>query len=212
MGMKKKKNTMGEAEGQPPEQDLDATDANANAQSESNPDSDTAPEVEPEDDLTRLQRERDQFEDRWKRSVADLENFKRRQRKEVTDTRLRAIEGLTVELLPVLDNFHLALGVQSTAEGAATDPNMIVEGLKMVRSMLEGTLERHGLAEIPSEGKTFDPNIHEAVGIDSESDAEPGTVTRIMQRGYKIGDKILRASRVLVSGEAQSESSKNEND
>ena len=138
------------------------------------------------------------------RAVADLANLRKRMHKEVDEARRRAIEAITSELLPVLDNFHLALGARSQAEAdaATTQADAVVDGLRMVKSMLEGVLERHGLSEIPSAGAVFDPNIHEAVGVDTQSDSEPGRVVQVMARGYRLGDRVLRPSRVLVSGEA----------
>ena len=122
--------------------------------------------------------------------------------KEVDDARRRAIECLAGELIPVLDNFHLALGARSQADAHAgrVDPDAIVDGLRMVKSMLEGVLERHGLAEIPSEQCEFDPNLHEAVGVDANSRAAPGQIVQVMARGYWLGDRVLRPSRVIVSG------------
>lgn len=146
----------------------------------------------------------DPVEAKLRRAMADLANIRRRHAKELDDARTRAIEGLASELLPVLDNFHLALAVQEASDHVSDDVKVMLDGLVMVRSLLEGTLERHGLSEIPSHGVTFDPNLHEAVGIDTESDADVGTITRTMQRGYKIGDKVLRASRVIVAGRPDS--------
>ncbi|MCA8944108.1 MAG: nucleotide exchange factor GrpE [Planctomycetes bacterium] len=143
----------------------------------------------------------DPVEAKLRRAMADLANIRRRHAKELEDARRRAIEGLASELLPVLDNFHLALAVQEASDHVSGDVKAMLEGLVMVRSLLEGTLERHGLSEIPSTRIPFDPNLHEAVGIDTESDAEAGTITKTMQRGYKIGDKVLRASRVIVAGQ-----------
>lgn len=155
-------------------------------------------DVHPDDEAHR------RLEAQVQRAMADLANLRRRMHKEVEDSRRRAIEGLAAELLPVLDNFHLALGVkeQQEASGATFDPQVVVEGMRMVKSLLEGVLERHGLSEIRAEGVAFDPNLHEAVGVDAESDTEPGRVTRVLQRGYRIDDKVLRPTRVVVRGEA----------
>ena len=144
-----------------------------------------------------------ELEARLKRAMADMANLRKRMHRDVADARQRAIEGLAAELLPVLDNFHLALGVkdQQDAGQGEFDAELIVDGMRMVKSLLESVLERHGLSEIRSEGQTFDPNLHEAVGVDAESRAEPGKITQVMQRGYRFGDKILRASRVVVRGD-----------
>ena len=75
----------------------------------------------------------------------------------------------------------------------------------MIRSMLEGALERHGLAEIPTADMAFDPNMHEAIGLDPDSDAPAGQVTQVIQRGYQMDGRVLRASRVVVSGRSEKE-------
>ena len=77
------------------------------------------------------------------------------------------------------------------------------EGLLMVRSLLGGVFERYGVVEIPAVDTPFDPAVHEAVGIDPDPDAEEGLVTKVVQRGYRIDDKVLRPSRVMVGGAPQ---------
>jgi molecular chaperone GrpE len=146
------------------------------------------------DDASRL-------EGQLRRSMADLANLRKRMHKEVDDARRRAVEGMSAELLPVLDNFHLALGV-TDGDAGSYDPATVVEGMRMVKSLLESVLERHGLKEIAAQGEPFDPNRHEAVGVDTQADCDEGVVTQVVQRGYTLGDKVLRATRVLVRGSA----------
>lgn len=162
-----------------------------------------------ERELAALRQEREALQDQLKRSLADLANIRRRHVKEMEQVRGAAAESLAAELLPVLDNFNLALEAheQHTAPSERGEAHALVEGLRMVRSLLEGTLERHGLREISGHGEPFDPNVHEAVGLDTESAVTPGHVARVLQRGYYFGEKVLRPSRVLVrdqgSGEAK---------
>ncbi|MFO1051550.1 MAG: nucleotide exchange factor GrpE [Planctomycetota bacterium] len=142
------------------------------------------------------------FELQLQRALADMANLRKRMHKEIEEARRKSLEGLTAELLPVLDNFHLALGARSEQEAAtgAINADAIVDGLRMVKSMLEGVLERHGLSEIRSDGCEFDPNVHEAVGVDSGSGAPPGRIVQVMARGYRLGERVLRPSRVIVAG------------
>lgn len=149
--------------------------------------------------LTRLQKERDQFEDQLKRAMADTANMRRRQQKEVEDAHKRALEGLCQELLPVLDNFSMALKAFDE-QADNVDPKALVDGVRMVRALLGGALERHGVQEIPAAGKAFDPNLHEAVNVEPRADLPPGQVTQVLQTGYQLGDRVIRPSRVLVSG------------
>jgi molecular chaperone GrpE len=151
-------------------------------------------------EMARLQRERDQFEDQLKRSMADSANMRRRQQKEVEDARRRGLEGLAQQLLPVLDNFSAAL--QAFDEQAdRSDVGALVEGVRMVRGLLQAALERSGMQEIPAVGRAFDPNVHEAVAVEPRRDVSAGQITKVLQAGYQIGDRVIRPSRVLVAGE-----------
>jgi molecular chaperone GrpE len=159
-------------------------------------------------ELAAVRAERDLLKDQLTRTMADLQNIRRRHAAEMADSRRRAIESVSGELLPVLDNFHLALAAHEKHESGEgkSEAHALVEGLRMVRSLLEGVLERHGLAEIEAAGTTFDPARHEAMGIDPTSGQPAGTVTEVLQRGYQLGDKIVRPSKVLVAGEPTSQS------
>lgn len=151
--------------------------------------------------------ERDRLQDQLRRAMADLQNIRKRHVKEMEDARRRAIEGLAAELLPVLDNFQLALAAHEHHDpsGQRSDEGAMVEGVRMVRSLLQGVLERHGLAEIPAHGQRFDPNVHEAVGMDPQSELEAGHVSKVMQHGYTLGERVVRPAKVLVAGASQSE-------
>lgn len=150
------------------------------------------------DPTAALREERDKLERQLQRTLADLQNFRRRRVQEMADARKTAIEGLAAEMLPVLDNFHLATEYGSDTGEAAM--SSMREGLLMVRRMLEGVFERHGVTEIPAQGEPFDPKRHEAVGIDPDPDAEKGVITRVLQRGYQIDGKVIRPARVMVGG------------
>jgi molecular chaperone GrpE len=125
--------------------------------------------------------------------------MRRRQKQEMDDNRRRVLEGLTQELLPVLDTFTMAL---AAAESEATDPKTLVEGVRLVRTMLSGVLEHHGLVEIPATGQTFDPLRHEAVAVEPALGVPEGQVLRVLQTGYLLGDRVVRHSRVVVAGPA----------
>ncbi len=147
--------------------------------------------------------ERDRLQSQLSRAMADLQNIRKRHAKEMDAARGRALEALAAELLPVLDNFHLALEAheQHETEGEArSETHSMIEGLQMVRSLLHGVLERHGLAEIPAMGEAFDPNVHEAVSVIDDPSVTPGNVAHVMQRGYTIGDKVIRPAKVVVAG------------
>lgn len=154
--------------------------------------------------------ERDRLREQLQRTMADLQNIRRRHLREMEEARHTAIEALAAELLPVLDNFQLALAAHEAGESAAqrSDTDAMIEGLRMVRSLLQGALERHGLAEIPSLGQPFDPNVHDAVGMEKTAALAPGTVSRVVQQGYTLGSRVIRPAKVMVAerdGESDSE-------
>jgi molecular chaperone GrpE len=157
------------------------------------------------EDVAELRAERDRLDGQLKRALADLANIRKRHVKELEEARHRGTEALAAELLPVLDNFNLALAAHERHEqqrigDLPAEAKALADGVRMVRALLEAALERHGIAEIPAEDERFDPAHHEAVGVDPNTDVEAGRVTRVVQRGYRLGERILRASRVLVSG------------
>lgn len=150
-------------------------------------------------ELSRLKDERDQLEGQLQRTLADTANMRRRQKQEMDDARRRVLEGLTQELLPVLDSFSMALQAYDQQGG---DPKALIDGVRLVRTLLSGALERHGLQEIPAEGLQFDPSRHEAVAVEPTASLPEGQVLRVLQTGYLLGDRIVRHSRVIVAGPA----------
>ena len=158
-----------------------------------------------EAELTKLREERDLLEQKLQRAMADTQNILRRQRQELEDGRRRVLEGLTQELLPVLDTFGFALQAYDgqNAEGGKTgDTDALVEGVRMVRTMLSGALERHGLQEIQAEGQPFDPARHEALAREPNGDVPENQILRVVQTGYMLGEHVVRHSKVIVAGPA----------
>ena len=158
-----------------------------------------------EQEVTRLREERDQLEQKLQRAMADTQNMRRRQLKEMEDGRRRVLEGLTQELLPVLDTFALALqAYDGSAEGGAADKagdtGALVEGVRMVQTLLTGALERHGLQEIPAIGQPFDPARHEALGVEPNGDVPENQILRVVQTGYQLGEHVVRHIKVIVAG------------
>ncbi len=164
------------------------------------------------DELTRVKQERDKHYEQLQRTLADLQNFRKRRGQEMAEIRMLAVEGLAAELLPVLDNFHLATDAAKDADNDAANADnadnaegdgakAVREGLAMVKAMLEGVLERHGLREIPAAGQAFDHTLHEAVGLCDSTDVQPGQVAKVILTGYFLGDRVLRHAKVLVAGD-----------
>jgi molecular chaperone GrpE len=146
-----------------------------------------------EAEIEALRRERDVLADRELRLRAEFENFRRRASREAMEQRERAQGQLLSELLPVLDNLERAL---DAAEHH--DEGKVLGGVRMTRDMFVELLRRAGVEEIPTVGALFDPNIHEAV-VMQPSGQEEGTVTAVLERGYRQSDRVLRPARVVVS-------------
>lgn len=125
------------------------------------------------------------------RLQADFNNYRNRVNKEKAQMIRFATESLIEKLLPVLDNFDRAI------ESCVDNPS-IAEGFSLIRADLMKTLEAQGLEEIASDGAKFDPNLHNAVVME-DYDGESGIITETFQKGYKLGDRVIRASMVKVS-------------
>src|SRR5918995_1126743 len=127
------------------------------------------------------------------RLAADFDNYRKRVAREQVDLTSRANERILNELLPVLDDLERALEAAAQHEEAKLE-----EGVRLVHRSLAGLIERHGLSEIETEG-AFDPHIHEALLAQPGEGAEEGSVLQVLQKGYKLGDKVLRPARVIVA-------------
>lgn len=126
---------------------------------------------------------------------ADFENFKRIKAKEKEDTVRFGNEVLIKELLPVLDNFELALKHSESTE----DYKAVHDGVKLILNEFLKVLERAGVKPVEAMGRKFDPNFHEAMFQEEREDEEPDTVVSELQRGYLLNDRLIRPSRVGVS-------------
>lgn len=135
------------------------------------------------------------LQDRLLRLQADFENYRKRMDREKKDWIAFASEKLVLELLPVLDHFELGLA-DSAKNGA---PTAFVEGFQLVCNQLRAALEKTGVQAIDAEGAAFDPHVHEAITHLPSDDVPEGHVVAQTRRGYKLGDKLLRAAQVVVS-------------
>ena len=145
------------------------------------------------DEVAALQAERDELFDRLQRLAAEFDNFRKRNARETAALTGRANERLVKDLIPILDDLGRALEAAAEHEEAKLE-----EGVRLVHRSLAELLGKEGLAEIDTEG-AFDPHVHEAL-LSQPSDAEEGSVIEVVQKGYKLGDKVLRPARVVVAG------------
>jgi molecular chaperone GrpE len=146
-------------------------------------------------DLDKARAEAESYLDDLRRLQADFDNYRKRTLREQTARSAAASQALVARLLPVLDNFELAV---SAAE-QSRDFDRMLKGVEMVLGALREVLEGEGLVKIEAEGKPFDPERHEAVIAVEQEDAEPGMVVDIVRAGYELGGKVLRPAMVKVA-------------
>jgi molecular chaperone GrpE len=144
------------------------------------------------DELAAVSKERDEYLDALQRLKAEFDNYRKRVARDQRELAARAHERLMRELLPVLDDLERALDAANEHEEAKLD-----EGIRLVQRHLADLLAREGLVEVPTEG-AFDPHSQEAL-LAQPSDADEGTVIQVLQKGYKLGDHVLRPARVVIS-------------
>jgi molecular chaperone GrpE len=146
----------------------------------------------PEGRIAALEAERDEHLNDLKRVAAEFENYRKRVTRDQESLVARAHERLVKELLPVLDDLERAL---EAARNSGT--RSVEEGVRLVHRELAAALEREGLAEIETNGH-FDPHVHEAL-LSQPSEAEEGSVLEVVQKGYRLGDRVVRPARVIVA-------------
>jgi molecular chaperone GrpE len=143
--------------------------------------------------LAEAEAKRDEYLALAQRAQADFENYRKRAVRDQERLVAHAHERLVRELLPVLDDLERALEAAERHEEAA-----LIDGVRLVERSLRKALEKEGVAEIEADG-AFDPNVHEALLTQAREDAEPGSVVEVVQRGYRMGDKVVRPARVIVA-------------
>ena len=144
-------------------------------------------------ELEALRAENEELIDTLQRVKADFDNYRKRAARDQESLVARAGERIVKELLPVLDDLERALEAAHAHEEAKLE-----KGVELVHRQLEQLLEREGLAPVATDG-VFDPHVHEAL-LTQPSAAEEGAVIEVLQKGYRLGDRVLRPARVVVAG------------
>jgi len=150
-------------------------------------------EQEEVDPLAEVTRERDEYLDALRRLKAEFDNYRKRTARDQEQLVARAHERLVHALLPVLDDLERALDAAEEHEEAQLE-----EGVRLVHRSLVEALRKEGLAEIETDG-AFDPHVHEALLSQPDDEKESGAILDVLQKGYRIGDKVLRPARVIVA-------------
>lgn len=144
--------------------------------------------------------------DRYVRSVADLDNHRRRTIREKEELRQFAASKVLEDLLPVIDNLGLGL---AAAKAPNADLKTLVGGISMVADQLKSSLANHGLKEVNPVGQPFDPNLHEAISQQPSADVAEGSVVTVVRTGFTLNGRLLRPASVIVStGPATAEEAK----
>jgi molecular chaperone GrpE len=145
------------------------------------------------------------LKDKWLRAVADHENYKKRIKRDTDDAVTRKAQSLLTSFLPTVDNLDRALEiaepvVASVPPEVAASMEQVLKGMRMVRDEFLTGLKKHGIEPVPGVGVPFDPAIHDALQQIDSPDHEPGVVIREFEKGYKLGDRLLRPARVIIAG------------
>lgn len=169
----------------------------------------TEAQAEEEDETARLKAELEQKKreaadahDKYVRTYADFDNYRKRMQKELADARKYANEQIALELLSVVD--HLALAIEH-ASNAGENNRGLREGVELVYKQLKDVLQKFGITPFSSLGERFDPSRHDALMQDTAADAAENTITKVFQEGYMYHDKVLRHAKVAVAKKPSSE-------
>jgi molecular chaperone GrpE len=148
-----------------------------------------------------LQKEAADARDRMLRTLAEMENLRKRTTKEVADARLYGITGFARDVLDIADNLQRALDAVPAEARANADPGLkaLVEGVELTERSLLNALEKHGVTKFDPMGQRFDPNFQQAMFEVPDPSVPSGTVVQVMQAGYMLGDRVLRPALVGVA-------------
>jgi molecular chaperone GrpE len=150
--------------------------------------------AELEAQLATAEKDKKENWDKYLRAVADLENYRKRAKRDIDDAKADTKARVLKEILPVVDNLERAMAHEAPGDGTGA----VLEGIKLVHRQFQTALERVDVTAIEALGHAFDPNLHEAIGQE-ESDQPAGTIVKVLQTGYKMGDRLLRPVLVVVA-------------
>ena len=149
----------------------------------------------PGDEITRVQSEAAEYLDGWQRARAEFANYKKRVERETEEARQRITSEIIVRYLNIMDDLERALG--NAPEGE--DFQEWISGIELIHQKFESILESEGVECIEADGERFDPNLHEAISYEDTEEFDGGSIIAVTQRGYKLGDRIIRPAMVRVA-------------
>jgi len=155
----------------------------------------------PEQRIAALETEKTEIKDRMLRIAAEFDNYKKRARKELSDQEVKARESVLKDFLEVVDNLERALASIGTGT-TEKDVKSVQDGVELVLRLFKSKLDRYGVTAVEAKGQPFDPRIHDAISQIPNPDVAPGTILHEMQKGYRVGDRLLRPAVVVVAAAA----------
>jgi molecular chaperone GrpE len=161
-----------------------------------------APEAAPQvDPVAALAKEAADMKDRLLRTLAEMENLRRRTEREVADARIYGVTNFARDILAVADNMERALKAldDEIREKADAGVKALLDGVELTERELIKAMEKHGITRLEPQGQKFDPNLHQAMFEIPDPNVPAGTVVQVMQPGYKIGERVLRPAMVGIS-------------
>ncbi|RMG98423.1 MAG: nucleotide exchange factor GrpE [Deltaproteobacteria bacterium] len=158
--------------------------------------------TDPEARIRELEQQVAELHDKRLRALADLENMKKRVRRDIDDAIARRTQEILLRLLPTVDNLERALEAAHVGDDAAIEGRLeqLIRGIEMVRDEFLKALAHEGIEPIDAVGKPFDPQLHDALHQEDSDEHPPGTVLREFEKGYLHGERLLRPARVIVAG------------
>jgi molecular chaperone GrpE len=157
----------------------------------------SASEAEIDDPVAEAKRQVAGLKDQVLRAQAEMENVRRRAARDVENAHKYALERFTSDLLPVLDSLEKA--IEAAGESAGEAAGAIKEGVELSLKLFLTTLEKAGVIQVDPHGEPFDPQLHEAMAMVPNPDTEPNSVIEVMQKGYTLNGRLVRAAKVVVS-------------
>ena len=159
-----------------------------------------APELVPAEQVSAALEAAAEFKDKLLRTLAEMENLRRRTEREVAEARVYGVTGFARDVLAVADNMHRALGTVGPEQREQADPKIraLIEGVELTERELMKVLEKYGVTKFSPEGERFDPNVHQAMYEVQDTELPPGHVAQVIQAGYMLGDRVLRPAMVAV--------------
>ena len=155
------------------------------------------PTPSPEERVAALEVEKAELKDRMLRIAAEFENYKKRTRKEMSEHEAKTREAVLRDFLDIADNLQRA--ITSWTEGGEKDVKSVQDGVELVLRLFKSKLERYSVTAIEAKGQPFDPRLHDAISQAPSSEAPPGTVLHELQKGYRVGERLLRPATVVVA-------------